>query len=124
MYVGEFGVHEFFLNQNQLTFEFSFMSKVLKNETEPLGVVVLKNRGFFPDAYWYWIGVGALLGFVLLYNFCFTLSLAYLNRGYLCILSCLGMWLKASAHVLDIANLCSYWEASSCYSRGKSKQGK
>ncbi|KAE9467762.1 hypothetical protein C3L33_00303, partial [Rhododendron williamsianum] len=42
---------------------------VLKNETEPLGVVVLKNRGFFPDAYWYWIGVGALLGFVLLYNF-------------------------------------------------------
>ncbi|XP_058226805.1 pleiotropic drug resistance protein 1-like [Rhododendron vialii] len=52
---------------------------VLQNETEPLGVVVLKNRGFFPDAYWYWIGVGALLGFVLLYNFCFTLSLAYLN---------------------------------------------
>lgn len=94
MYVGEFGVHEIFLNQNQLTFEFSFMSKVLKNETEPLGVVVLKNRGFFPDAYWYWIGVGALLGFILLYNFCFTLSLAYLNRGYLCILSCLGCGLK------------------------------
>ncbi|KAI7985487.1 Pleiotropic drug resistance protein 1 [Camellia lanceoleosa] len=52
---------------------------VLKNETESLGVVVLKSRGFFPDAYWYWLGVGALLGFVFLFNFCFTLALTYLN---------------------------------------------
>ncbi|CAL5361430.1 unnamed protein product [Camellia sinensis] len=52
---------------------------VLKNETESLGVVVLKSRGFFPDAYWYWLGVGALLGFLFLFNFCFTLALTYLN---------------------------------------------
>ena len=31
----------------------------------------------------YWIGVGALIGFVLLFNAAFTLALTYLNRGYL-----------------------------------------
>ncbi|XP_059640406.1 pleiotropic drug resistance protein 1-like isoform X2 [Cornus florida] len=49
------------------------------NATEPLGVTVLKSRGFFPDAYWYWLGVGALFGFMLLFNFFFSLALAYLN---------------------------------------------
>ncbi|RVW58199.1 Pleiotropic drug resistance protein 1 [Vitis vinifera] len=29
-----------------------------------LGVTVLKSRGFFTDAHWYWIGAGALLGFI------------------------------------------------------------
>uniref|UniRef100_A0A2P2K9X4 Uncharacterized protein MANES_04G106100 n=2 Tax=Rhizophora mucronata TaxID=61149 RepID=A0A2P2K9X4_RHIMU len=49
------------------------------NSSEPLGVQVLKSRGFFPYAYWYWIGVGALIGFVVLFNGCFVLSLTYLN---------------------------------------------
>ncbi|CAL5444030.1 unnamed protein product [Camellia sinensis] len=31
--------------------------QVLQNATEPLGVEVLKSRGFFPDAYWYWLGL-------------------------------------------------------------------
>jgi len=31
--------------------------KVTPNSTEPLGVKVLKSRGIFPEAYWYWIGV-------------------------------------------------------------------
>ncbi|KDP41963.1 hypothetical protein JCGZ_26981 [Jatropha curcas] len=54
-------------------------SKVLPGSTEPLGIQVLKFRGFFPDAHWYWIGVGALVGFTLLYNFCFTLALTFLG---------------------------------------------
>ncbi|KAL3633433.1 transcription factor [Castilleja foliolosa] len=29
-----------------------------------LGVLVLESRGFYPQAYWYWIGVGATFGFV------------------------------------------------------------
>ncbi|KAG8643746.1 pleiotropic drug resistance protein 1 [Manihot esculenta] len=49
------------------------------NSTEPLGVQLLKTRGFFPHAYWYWLGVGALGGFVLLFNFCFTLALTFLD---------------------------------------------
>ncbi|XP_059642943.1 pleiotropic drug resistance protein 1-like isoform X3 [Cornus florida] len=53
--------------------------KVLLNATEPLGVTVMKSRGFFPDAYWYWLGLGALFGFVLVFNFCYSLALTYLN---------------------------------------------
>ncbi|XP_030973216.1 pleiotropic drug resistance protein 1-like [Quercus lobata] len=52
---------------------------VLPNSTEPLGIEVLKSRGFFTHAYWYWIGVGALIGFILLFNAAFTLALTYLN---------------------------------------------
>ncbi|KAK7271149.1 hypothetical protein RJT34_26804 [Clitoria ternatea] len=52
---------------------------VFLNSTEPLGVEVLKSRGFFTHASWYWIGVGALLGFVILLNITFTLALTYLN---------------------------------------------
>ncbi|KAF8393292.1 hypothetical protein HHK36_021533 [Tetracentron sinense] len=52
---------------------------VLPNSTEPLGVAVLKSRGFFTDAYWYWLGTGAMLGYVFIFNFLFTLALSYLN---------------------------------------------
>ncbi|CAI0473733.1 unnamed protein product [Linum tenue] len=54
-------------------------SKVLPNSTESLGVQVLKSRGFFPHAYWYWIGAGALVGFVLIFNLFFTLALTFLS---------------------------------------------
>ncbi|XP_050238257.1 pleiotropic drug resistance protein 1-like isoform X2 [Mercurialis annua] len=49
------------------------------NSTEPLGVTILKSRGLFPEAYWYWIGVGALIGYIFLFNFIFVLALKYLN---------------------------------------------
>ncbi|KAJ1416661.1 P-loop containing nucleoside triphosphate hydrolase [Sesbania bispinosa] len=52
---------------------------VLPNSTEPLGVQVLKSRGFFTQSYWYWIGVGALVGYTLLFNFGYILALTYLN---------------------------------------------
>ncbi|KAJ8773915.1 hypothetical protein K2173_009346 [Erythroxylum novogranatense] len=49
------------------------------NSTVPLGVRVLTSRGFFPYAYWYWIGVGALIGFIAVFNFLFTVALTFLN---------------------------------------------
>ncbi|XP_050366568.1 pleiotropic drug resistance protein 1-like [Argentina anserina] len=49
------------------------------NSTEPLGVMVLKSRGVFPEASWYWIGVVALLGSILLFNVLFVLALQYLE---------------------------------------------
>ncbi|XLS69359.1 hypothetical protein HN51_020382 [Arachis hypogaea] len=49
------------------------------NATEPLGVQVLKARGLFPEAYWYWIGVGASIGYMLLFNLLFPLALHYLD---------------------------------------------
>ncbi|XP_059461768.1 pleiotropic drug resistance protein 1-like [Corylus avellana] len=52
---------------------------VPSNSTEPLGVLVLESRGVFTGAHWYWIGVGALIGYILLFNFLFTLALKYLD---------------------------------------------
>ncbi|PNT72751.1 hypothetical protein BRADI_2g48620v3 [Brachypodium distachyon] len=45
----------------------------------PLGVAVLQNSGVFTDKEWYWIATGALLGFTVLFNVLFTVSLMYLN---------------------------------------------
>ncbi|XP_027333289.1 pleiotropic drug resistance protein 1-like isoform X2 [Abrus precatorius] len=54
-------------------------TKVTPNSNETLGVLILKTRGFFPEAYWYWIGVGALIGYVFLLNSLFTMALQYLS---------------------------------------------
>jgi len=48
-----------------------------------LGVLCLKSRGFFTHAYWYWIGVGALIGYIFLNNFLYTIALTYFDREYL-----------------------------------------
>jgi hypothetical protein len=48
-----------------------------------LGVQILKARGIFVDANWYWIGVGALLGYIMLFNILFILFLDWLDREYL-----------------------------------------
>ncbi|PNT75620.1 ABC transporter G family member 36 isoform X4 [Brachypodium distachyon] len=53
--------------------------KVLPGSVEPLGVLVLKSRGVFPEAMWYWFGFGMLLGFTMLFNSLFTFCLAYLK---------------------------------------------
>ncbi|CAL5435368.1 unnamed protein product [Camellia sinensis] len=52
---------------------------VLVNSTESLGTIVLKSCGIFPEAYWYWIGVRASIGYIFLFNSLFTLAFAYLN---------------------------------------------
>ncbi|XVE63542.1 hypothetical protein DITRI_Ditri07aG0028300 [Diplodiscus trichospermus] len=57
--------------------------RVPANSTEPLGVAILKSRGIFPEARWYWIGVGALIGYCFLFNFLFTLALKYLDHASL-----------------------------------------
>ncbi|KAK4428051.1 Pleiotropic drug resistance protein 1 [Sesamum alatum] len=52
---------------------------VLSRDNVSLAVEIVKSRGFFPGAYWYWIGLGALFGMLLLYTACFILALTYLN---------------------------------------------
>ncbi|KAK3161259.1 hypothetical protein QOZ80_1BG0074790 [Eleusine coracana subsp. coracana] len=56
-------------------------NKILDSRTsnETLGVQVLKSRGVFTEAKWYWIGFGAMIGFTLLFNTLFTLALTYLR---------------------------------------------
>ncbi|PQP92780.1 hypothetical protein Pyn_12307 [Prunus yedoensis var. nudiflora] len=54
-------------------------SHVPPNSTESLGIMVLKSRGVFIEPYWYWIGVGATIGYIFLFNFFYTLALQYLD---------------------------------------------
>ena len=50
---------------------------------ETLGVQILKARGIIVDPNWYWIGAGALLGYIMLFNILFVLFLNWLGREYL-----------------------------------------
>ncbi|KAF9617024.1 hypothetical protein IFM89_033094 [Coptis chinensis] len=56
-------------------------SHILPGQNKTLGVLVLESRGVFTSSNWYWIGARALVGYVVLFNIIFTLSLAYLNIG-------------------------------------------
>lgn len=44
-----------------------------------VGKALLKARSMFTEDYWYWICIGALLGFSLLFNICFIIALTFLN---------------------------------------------
>ncbi|XP_062204875.1 ABC transporter G family member 37 [Phragmites australis] len=54
-------------------------NKILPGQNETIGVQVLKSRGIFTDAKWYWIGLGALIGYTLLFNLLYTVALSVLN---------------------------------------------
>ena len=43
------------------------------DSNDTLGVQVLKSRCIFVDPNWYWIGVGALLGYIMLFNVLFNM---------------------------------------------------
>lgn len=45
-----------------------------------VGTIVLISHNLPTQDYWYWIGVGALLAYAILFNGLFTLALAFLNR--------------------------------------------
>eukprot|EP01018_Ginkgo_biloba_P004062 Gb_34645 [translate_table: standard] len=55
----------------------SWDKRIHNNQT--LGIVVLESRGIFAHEYWYWIGIGALIGYCILFNIIFPMTLAYLN---------------------------------------------
>ncbi|KAK2371474.1 pleiotropic drug resistance protein [Trifolium repens] len=56
-----------------------FLGHSWHNATFDLGKQYLDTRGFFPHAYWYWIGIGGLAGFVFLFNAAFGLALDILG---------------------------------------------
>ncbi|XP_010254255.1 PREDICTED: ABC transporter G family member 39-like isoform X3 [Nelumbo nucifera] len=53
---------------------------VLSGSVEALGVSVLRNNGLFTNPNWYWIGVGALIGYICFFTGLYTVSLSYLNQ--------------------------------------------
>ncbi|KAL3536142.1 hypothetical protein ACH5RR_004603 [Cinchona calisaya] len=44
-----------------------------------VGKALLKTRGFYTDWSWYWICIGALFGFAILFNVLFVAALTFLN---------------------------------------------
>ncbi|KAJ0522528.1 putative ABC-type D-allose transporter [Helianthus annuus] len=44
-----------------------------------LGKFLVTSRGMFADSYWYWIAVGALLGYTLIYNVLYVVALRFLS---------------------------------------------
>ncbi|XP_010250339.1 PREDICTED: ABC transporter G family member 42-like [Nelumbo nucifera] len=56
-----------------------WMNKLASDNSTRLGTQVLKNFQVFQNKNWFWIGNAALLGFTILFNVLFTLSLMYLN---------------------------------------------
>ncbi|KAG8087193.1 hypothetical protein GUJ93_ZPchr0010g8360 [Zizania palustris] len=54
-------------------------NRLVQGSNITLGVEVLKSRGMFTEAKWYWIGVGALFGYVIVFNILFTIALSYLK---------------------------------------------
>ncbi|EEC70762.1 hypothetical protein OsI_02180 [Oryza sativa Indica Group] len=49
---------------------------VLPGSSESLGASVLKSRGLFLETKWYWVGLGALVGYTFLFNCRYTVALA------------------------------------------------
>ena len=72
--------------QSFCSFKIIFTFSLLQPNPDPfipeptVGKVLLKARGMFKEDYWYWICVGALLGFSVLFNICFIIALTFLNR--------------------------------------------
>ncbi|GLJ47624.1 hypothetical protein SUGI_1006000 [Cryptomeria japonica] len=52
-------------------------SSTTSNET--LGHAIIEARGLFAEARFYWIGIGSLIGFCVIFNILFTLALTVLN---------------------------------------------
>ncbi|KAL6634302.1 hypothetical protein ACP70R_026973 [Stipagrostis hirtigluma subsp. patula] len=53
------------------------LNSTASNET--LGIQVLKSHGMFTGHIWHWIGIAAMIGFTILFNVLFTVSLEYLS---------------------------------------------
>ncbi|KQK03837.1 ABC transporter G family member 32 [Brachypodium distachyon] len=54
-------------------------NKILPGQNETMGISILKSRGIFTQANWYWIGFGAMIGYTLLFNLLYTLALSFLS---------------------------------------------
>ncbi|CAH1440214.1 unnamed protein product [Lactuca virosa] len=71
-----YGFNAFTINE---MFSPRWMNKMASDNVTELGVAVLRTFDVTPDKNMFWIGVAVLLGFAVVFNFLFTLSLTYLN---------------------------------------------
>ncbi|CAH8353869.1 unnamed protein product [Eruca vesicaria subsp. sativa] len=59
-----------------------WMNKMSSDNSTRLGTAMLNMWDVFDDENWYWIGIGGVFGFAVLFNGLFTLALAYLDRKF------------------------------------------
>jgi hypothetical protein len=52
------------------------------SNTTTLGREILSTRGVFERGYWYWLGVGALFAYSILFNLLFCFFIKVLNRKF------------------------------------------
>jgi uncharacterized membrane protein YagU involved in acid resistance len=52
---------------------------ISNSSSETVGRVVLESRGLFAEAKFYWIGIGALIMFCVLFNVLYIVALTFLN---------------------------------------------
>ncbi|XP_028753873.1 ABC transporter G family member 32-like isoform X2 [Neltuma alba] len=57
----------------------SWNKRIGNHSSYPLGKALLRERSLYAESYWYWIGVGALTGYTVIFNMLFTIFLAYLK---------------------------------------------
>ncbi|XP_054822130.1 ABC transporter G family member 32-like isoform X2 [Prosopis cineraria] len=57
----------------------SWDKRIGNQSSYPLGEALLRERSLYAEGYWYWIGVGAMIGYTVLFNTLFTIFLAYLK---------------------------------------------
>nr|KYP71089.1 ABC transporter G family member 34 [Cajanus cajan] len=50
-----------------------------KIDEPTVGKALLNSKGFYTEEYWFWICIGALLGFAIIFNLLFVAALMYLN---------------------------------------------
>ncbi|XP_020691517.1 ABC transporter G family member 45 isoform X1 [Dendrobium catenatum] len=56
--------------------------KMYDNSNETIGEVFLRSRGLLTQWHWYWISIGALAGFSLIFNILTIFALEYSNNPY------------------------------------------
>jgi len=67
-----------------------------------IGRTILESRGLNFNGYFFWISVGALLGFTLLFNIGFTLALTFLKRKFVISATGLHFWIISAKDVPEI----------------------
>ncbi|XP_074276922.1 ABC transporter G family member 39-like isoform X2 [Silene latifolia] len=73
-----YGQHALVINEF-LDDRWSTPNTDLRIKEPTVGKVVLASRDFFEHRYWFWLSIGALLGFSLLFNLLYIAALTYLN---------------------------------------------
>ncbi|KAL0924983.1 hypothetical protein M5K25_003282 [Dendrobium thyrsiflorum] len=82
-WIWDYWISPFMYSQNAISineFQGRKWSQIIPGSNQTLGFSILKSRGIFQDEKWYWIGASALFGYVLLFNFLYTISLSYFKQ--------------------------------------------